>query len=195
MKIFYLLTIILFAVLQCSSPTDFNGAPEFISTTPVVTGIYQTNINGDVLGEIGLPSDGHKKLSIKNKYPEFETPPDSVLSVLPFSINVYRIYPNPVNGPVIIKYHLPKNLYVKIWAVRASYSTAFLGNMLPSVSTFNKSTVYSKLIRPKSIQEPGSYSVVWRTEDLNSNYLPNGFYRIYIQIDNHLFWRDLLLLY
>lgn len=142
--------------------------------SPVITGIYLTDAMGVLIGTWGSPSD----------LPQPGGRPNGPGN-LPLYFDFAGIYPNPSDGITTIRYDLPQATRVKIWAVRGRTMDEFNDITFGGSNFFSADDLNVQIIEDK-YSEAGKYSVLWtRNKDIS-----DGFYRIYIQANNLLAWRD-----
>jgi hypothetical protein len=203
-----ILLLLVSAGLSCHSPNDSEIVPSSPDMSqPIVTGIYITNAFGpDPIGVWGNPSDGSSTVSVS--YPNFSIadgvshPVDSPLrkagavspGVLTTSLKLDNPYPNPFNGGVVISFSIPTTSKVELFVVPArladdlsydicSYSGAIAASPL-------RTAIAILVFEPKTA---GMFVCNWNSRDQNGNVLPDGFYRIYLRVNNMVCWHDVLL--
>lgn len=185
-----ILTLLIFFI---SCRTSDDNAPLYSPgmQTPVCTGIYITDVQAQVIGIYGRPNGYSgsasrifdKTTSINDIGPGDPMPLSTVLNIP---------YPNPANGTFTIDYSLSKATHVSLWVVPADfqYENHNTGN-------FNQGNLYSpegasvKVLFRSKAQSAGSYRVNWNCrDDYHNKTVPAGFYRIFLETDDGLFWED-----
>lgn len=132
--------------------------------SPVVTGINLTDDMGREMGIWGRPSDktGNMSMGI-----------------------FLAVYPNPSDGVFVIRYDLMKAAHVKMWAVRARTDDELNDKSFGGSTLFAPDDLALRILVDQ-YKETGHYAVEWRRD---SN-ITEGFYRIYLESNDHLIWRD-----
>ncbi len=151
-------------------------SPDF--QIPIVPGLRITSDKGpDVIAIWRKPYDSENS-NIKNGFPISEAYLDCP-------------YPNPSDGYYDIRFRIAKTSTVGSWIVVASLpetkqseGVQYFGGYLPSPT--GKAVA---ILLNNEIKQPGYYLLVFHA----SKSLPAGFYRIYLQVDANLYWRDILL--
>jgi hypothetical protein len=189
------LLVSLFFVSSCNSPNPVEtlSAPSF--TQPVVTGIFVTGINDpDILSVWGNPSDSYSnntnyKLKSEKQTFNLAYKIERIVPTIPRDVQFGNPFPNPSNGIQTIQFGLSKKGNVALWLVSARISgdkstdiTSFVG---ATTLTPNISAAYVFL---NEMKQAGYYQVTF-----SSSQLSVGFYRIYLKVDNILYWHDILL--
>jgi hypothetical protein len=142
--------------------------------SPVITGIYLTDAIGVLIGTWGNPSD-------------LPQPGDNSNGTghIPLYFEFVGLYPNPSYGITTIRYDLPQATRVKIWVVRGR-TTDELNDITFGGSNFFSADDLNVQIIEDRYSEAGNFSALWT----RNKSIPDGFYRIYIQANNLLAWRD-----
>jgi hypothetical protein len=181
-----------FVLASCSSSVD---SPDLVvagSMAPIVTGIRVTYETGQFVGNWGNPTDGPEaagKLSVNSGG---GIPVGGGSGTSP---GLLVLAPNPCAGDCPIRFNLERSASVRLWVVPARLA----GMSGPDM----ESVVGARVVAPRltvvktldsgSMREAGQHTDEWDGTDDAGNRLPSGFYRIFLSIDNVLYWRDLLL--
>ena len=188
-----ILTLLIFSV-SCRTSDDDMPLYSPGMQTPVCTGIYITDVQAQVIGIYGRPNGTSgsqsrsfgKTTSINGIDPGDPKPLSTVLNIP---------YPNPTNGAFTIRYSISRATHVSLWVVPADfqYENHNTGN-------FNQGNLYSpegasvKVLIRNTAQSAGNYSIIWNCrDDYHDKTVPAGYYRIYLETDNGLFWEDVFI--
>jgi hypothetical protein len=167
-----------------NSPTP-RRAPNF--QTPVATGIFITLENGpEVVGVFGNPSSNP---TIGNSNAGRLTVGD-----LPTRFYLNVPYPNPSNGGTTIRFQLPTQSRVAIYIVPASFMSQESHSIQFSNATINITGGLAVDLLVDSNLPAGYHAIYWSGSDRDGQPFPDGFYRIYMEVNGHLLWQDALLL-
>jgi hypothetical protein len=186
------LAFIIFLDYSCSNSAEPDGAFYINSEVPVIKGIIITNFYGPE--EIGrwrnpqYPPGIYYGFGNNNKIyntGEESLPPDEM--------NMDNPFPNPTTDGVVIRFSLPVSAEVSIWLVKGR-----LPEENPSPTVTGSGGVFvsqkdkiSAIMIEKEKLSVGFYERVF-TGKIGEEYIPTGFYRLYLKADKHLFWRDVL---
>jgi len=177
-----ILLIISFLVISCSGPTNENDYQVgLFSQLPVVTGIIETNEVGEALGVWGYP----------NFPPNIDKKDNGIHTVL----SMGNPFPNPTNGSVRIPFQCNRtDKPIKIWVApaRAIYQSD------PQFKNHAQAIIINPLNRNERILlnqkvASGFAEIVWDGLNSYGKKVPDGFYRIYIEFDGNLLWRDIFM--
>ncbi|NIV10260.1 MAG: hypothetical protein GWN62_02850 [Aliifodinibius sp.] len=158
--------------------------------TPVATGIFITDETGpDIIGVFGNPSS-KPTTSNSNSDPTW----DNIAGNIPVRFQLEVPYPNPNNGDMTIRFALPKESIVTIYIVPASFMNHEGQIIQFSNATINLPGGLAIDLLFNRNAAAGVYSVVWSGRDQSGRPFPDGFYRIYMEVNEHLLWQDALLL-
>ena len=181
-----------FTVASCSSSVE---GPDIIasgSMAPIVTGIRVTDETGRFIGNWGNPSDGPEIAGKSSMASGGGIPVGGGGST---SAGLMVLAPNPCSGKCPIRYDLVRQSTVTLWVTPARLA----GMTGPDMASVVGARVVSprltvvKTITSGKMLEAGSHMQTWDGTDAAGRRLPSGFYRIFLSVDNHLYWRDLLL--
>jgi hypothetical protein len=177
--------IILFALIflplsfySCnnSNPTEANINIDL--NPPLITGIVRTSEAGPrAIAIYGNPNE--KSDIIENN-----------------KLNFYidSPYPNPTDGSTSISFYVPVKTNVLVWIIKGRLSVE---NASGSVNYANSNYVspftnYFQILYQRD-DDPGRYILIWSGRDQNGKILPDGVYRVYIEVNGQLMWRNIWL--
>ncbi len=203
-----ILSVLLFMVLcSCSNSVDSTSAMTF-NELPVVQQMVITDEQGNQLGTWYNPG---QQLSLSNPqvrdvvsieservFDFIQSSTDSIRDGwLPVKMQMYYPYPNPASGGISIQYSVPKISTVSLWIVPATLGQSASENtsLLPGqvfLSENQSGSIVTRLINEYKL-DPGRYMIHWSGTNSKGNPVPSGFYRIYCQIDEHLFYADIFI--
>jgi hypothetical protein len=170
------IVLIPFFLNSCKSPTSPELIINEIKSPPVITGIVITDETGEQVGVFGYPNERESLPS--NKYFRLDAP-----------------YPNPTYPSLKIDYAVPMKSNISFWVVKGTASVEIINNMAYyfNCQIFNSSNNYAiKLF--EGVKDPGYYEISFDGKDKYGNILPDGFYRIYEDVNGELMWRNLMIL-
>lgn len=154
--------------------------------TPVTEGIFITSRDlPDAIGVWGNPVNPAEWM--------LSNPPHDLSQKLPSGFWLYNPYPNPANYSSRIFFQVPEASNVRVYIVPAR----LIGTPDNSISLVTGGVFLSpqgvaiKVLENKLLQA-GRYWHDWDLTDDNSNPVPAGFYRVYMESGNDLLWRDIL---
>lgn len=163
---------------SCSSSVDSPITIDSGSMAPIVTGIRLTAETGQKMGTWGNPTDGPEPVGSSGR-----------------PRGLFALAPNPSVGTTPLRYRLEKRSTVRLWVVRARLAGAIGPDM--------ESIIGAQVVAPRMIvvrtldsgsaREAGDHVMEWDATDDTGRRVPEGFYRIFLSIDNTIYWRDLLL--
>ncbi len=171
-------------LVGCKSSSDSNPLNMPITTPPVVEGISITDATGQELGVWGN-TDGYPSECTK----ENNTKPGTLL---PAECCVHIPYPNPTNIDAVIKYDLAKSATVTSYIVKAYAPNEDINQTILNGSYFYNSIHIIRILIVDYKKQAGFNSLHWNGADETGNPVPSGFYRVYLEINDILFWRDIL---
>lgn len=185
MRLLLLICSVVF--LSCA---DGDGLVVSQSEPPYVTGLRLTKSNTEQLGVWGNP------LFPNDEIVRGEDPKDSNV-IKPrdpaTGVTFYNPFPNPSNGAVKLNVALPERASVRIWIARlelqgtqglnATRSGAWTAESQPVVVDPGFTNYF----------EAGIYQISWNPVGGDGRRLPPGFYRVYVQMNSRLMWKDVLL--
>ena len=185
------LTFIVFSTLfssNCRSPNSPTPVRAPYLQTPVTTGIFITGETGpEPLGSFGNPNPKSKGSLECDSIP-------SGGGAIPDELALLPPYPNPFNPATTVQFNLPCPSYVTVYVVPARYinqQSQFVQFSNASINIPGGLAIDVLFNRNTS---PGIYSVAWSAQDQDGRPFPDGFYRIYLKVDDQLLWQDVLLL-
>jgi hypothetical protein len=165
-----------------NSPLPFR-APNL--QTPVATGIFITlETSPEIVGVFGKPSSNP---TIGNPGVDRLTSGD-----VPSRFYLYVPYPNPSNGECAITFELPEQSRVAIYIVPAIFMS-----QESRIVQFNNATIYTPgglaidILLDRNLP-PGHHEVIWPGRNSDGDPVPDGFYRIYMDVNGHRLWQDAL---
>ena len=166
------LLIIVIAVLlfSCGDEPDMILSPP--TTVNIVSGIFLTTEYGpDEVGQLGNP---HRNIR-DGEYFSFYN------------------YPNPSNGRTVMEFIMSEPGNCNIW-IENAYPSKIVnietGNYL-DVPEHKDRKVIRNLFNEDL--EMGRHNVVWNARDDSGEYVPTGFYRAFLQINDEVFFVDILI--
>ncbi len=118
---------------------------------------------------------------------------DSSNHSIPAKVDVSIPFPNPTNVPQKFLIQIPADAKVSSWVIPA----ISVNKSNKTSITFGNNLVYKNqgiIIRDICSEKnygQGRYLFEWDTKDNEGNDVPQGFYRIYTQITDMLYWRDI----
>ena len=188
--------LIAFLLVSCGddNPTD-SGTAVSMRNAPEITGIYVTNVNGDIEAILGVPSGpGHYSNSFINAYPYQKPgdPPDPG-DFIPRSYYFGIPHPNPFSEEIYISYGFSKATDCKIWVVRGYFASL---EAVPGVTESNLGVGavhvnYAPGVVVNGYHQAGSYGLKLVFKDNGVVLYPYGFYRVYLQTNDFLDWADI----
>jgi len=167
---------LIFLFISCRGPNEPVPLRSPELWDPIVTGIFITHEDTPETSAIwGNPS-------ISKAESQSDCP-----------IRLDNPYPNPTNGSTGIAFEVLKRTEVRIWIAPATLYTL----------TSHNAIIYSNGIYGVpgglclnllwEVTTQGRYHVTWAPYTQNAEQLPSGFYRVYLESDEFLIWRDILL--
>ena len=184
------LATIFFLFNSCNNSIEPDDIPPF--ETPVINGIILTAWDSpDEIGRWRNPQYppgiyySFRKNNKINKTSEESLPPDEM--------NMDNPFPNPTTDGVVIQFSLPVSAEVSIWLVKGRLPEENprpieTGSGGIFVSQKNRTSV---VVVEKEKLSVGFYHRFFNGK-IGEEYIPTGFYRIYLKADRHIFWRDIL---
>jgi hypothetical protein len=184
-KLLFILSFLF--LISCHQYDDPHTIKEHLNTytipPAVVTQIIRTNEKGDSLGILGYDIksnkppfyyDGHSSLHIGYIYPY----PD------PFTKEIHLELSNPIY-----------DIYCKFWLISAVFIDDYNGSNYDVGNQFYNSMKNKKLFEVGPFYlKAGEYKYTFNFKDKenNKNLYPAGYYRIYLQLNNYIYWHDIL---
>jgi hypothetical protein len=176
-----------FLSLSCTSdhPIQYEG-----SLVPIVTGIRVTAEESPkqiaVWGNPGYPDPNAASGSIIRQFGDTVKPLPGATG-----FEMDNPFPNPAFGSLTIRFSLPVSKRTRIWVTTAQLQggldiTSFAGAITPSPESRLITTLLD------DVREAGSWEFEWQFLDSEGNRVLPGFYRIYLQYDDKILWRDVL---
>ena len=183
--------------LSCSSPDDSAfplHAPDL--STPVVTGIRITSVNGpEQIAVWGTPSDPESWFPGTIYFPDDSLVDTVEPGEIPRDFGFTNPFPNPSNGSMMLVFALPMASTVNLWVVRARWVgsensdwASIAGGTMPAPANGAIRT----LLRNDSLFA-GTYSYTWDGLDDRGTPVPGGFYRVYFRVREYTSWHDILI--
>lgn len=173
-----LIILILFSVLyySCDDPVSPDPIDYYISNPPVITGFIKTSEDSpDPLGVWG-ESNGKSEL------------PGGYYMGVP--------YPNPTDRFTRITYGIPEESYVSIWIVRGRLpGESESGYKLFTNGYFAKNNIKLSAKIFEGNRVPGYYRQDIDLNNLSTGVVPDGLYRVYIEINGEFMWQDIMKYY
>lgn len=173
------IVFVLVIVISCDTARMFT--PSTIKP-PIAPGIFMTDCDGNTLGTWMDPYS-----------PSYQFP-NSSPHLLPITMKCFA-YPNPDNGHMTISFSIPYQSNGKITVYPA---LSYLDDLSEPVNYFGSTYYYSNSDPVKTLHDGnlnnGSHAVTWNGCYDDENYAPDGFYRVYLDFDEHLVWVDVLLI-
>ena len=183
-KKYFLLSSVIFSIFSysCNNPVSPDPIYYRIANPPVITGIIRTGPDSpEPLGIIGTPNE--KSTLSYSGSPSNNALPNKYIMSSPF--------PNPTDYSTEIMYTLPVKSKISLWVVRSrTAGEDFIDHSIYSNGFFKTPSEQFSLKLDGGTKDGGRYAFNWVTKDQSSNQLPDGFYRIYLVINNDLLWQD-----
>ena len=189
-KIINFVILLSIVLISCKNPseTEILYSPDL--RTPVVTGIRITNEIAEEIAVWGNPNDPESPVG---KVEKSENPPDDdgpIHAVPTYGLDMEAPYPNPVNGPCCIRFAIGNSSDVKIWVVPAVLTGEDESNTVDISNALVIKPNIAVIVLVNRKLFAGIHEVRWNSKDSQGNDVPGGFYRIYVQADEYLLWRD-----
>jgi hypothetical protein len=183
----YAITLASLLSLSCTSdhPIQYEG-----SLMPIVTGIRVT------------AAESPKQIAVWGNpgYADPNAPSGSIIKLLGDTVKplpgatgfeMDNPYPNPAKGSLTIRFSLPVAKRTRIWVTTAQLQgsldiTSFAGAITPSPESRSITTLLD------DVREAGNWELEWQFLDNKGNRVLPGFYRIYLQYDDKILSRDVL---
>lgn len=166
---------ILFPILfySCDNPVSPDPIAYFISNPPVITGFVKTGESSpDPLGVWGKPNGK---------------------SEIPGGFHMQTPYPNPTDRITTVVYSQPEEAYVSIWLVKGRLpDESESGYQLFTNGYFIKNNVKLSAKIYEGNRLPGIYHQGIDLNNLSTGTVPDGLYRIYIEINGEFMWQDVM---
>jgi len=188
-------TAVFFLFNSCNNSTGPDEESIFVFETPVINGIIITN--SDSPDEIGRWRNPQYPPGIRysvGKYSTENNVETEVPHALPTILNIDHPFPNPTTDVVAIQYSLPVAAEVSVWIVKGRLpeeDPSGIKTGSGGVFVSPKNQIAAVIINNQSLTV-GYYRVIFNGR-VGDEYLPTGFYRIYLKADNHLLWKDILI--
>jgi hypothetical protein len=199
------LTVMMFS---CKSPNEEEIIPSSPDLSqPVATGIYITQLDPFFVGVWGNPADGSITTGAGYSiFPEgYRVIADSTIirqSIADVSLGVRPLptseifaipYPNPSSGNLFISFSVPVESFITLYIVPARWidDESKDVNFLAGAVTVTPQRT-AAVVPIKRRHSAGQYLYVLTLRGVNEYYLPPGFYRIYLRINNSYYWHDVL---
>ena len=183
---YFLLTPIIFSIFFYSCDNSVSVDPVYyeISNPPIITGIVRTGEDSPTpLGTIGSPNEKTTLSYSGNSN-----------SMLPNKFIMSSPFPNPTDYSTTIMFSLPIKSKISIWVVRGkAVGEDFIDHSIYSNGYFKVPSEQFSMKLDEGIKEAGRYAFIWQAKDQAGNQLPDGFYRIYLIINDNMLWRDVWL--
>jgi hypothetical protein len=157
---------------SCSNPVSPDPIAYYIANPPIITGIVRTGeTDPSPLGIIGTPNP---KSQLRNYH--MEAP-----------------YPNPTASGSKIYYAIPEDTYISIWIVKGRLAGENQTDYKFYSNGYFKSPpeMFSMKLF-EGVRQAGVWVIEVNAKNLNGYVLPDGFYRIYIEISGEFMWQDLM---
>ena len=181
MKYFLIVSFIFLLMLAgCKDNSSSVSGPG--SSINIVEGF---NVVGDsnpqTIYSFGVPHENPVQVDSTNGYP----------------IRYPQIYsfPNPSNGQVIISMFVPKTMNCRIW-IENAYPSENLNSKMNNF--FDNPDEKVKEVVRNLVNESfysGRYEFMWNSRDNEEQRVAQGFYRVFFEMDNEIFYTDILVLY
>ena len=188
--ILFLSIIILFNLNSCSNSTEPLETNNVDYEIPVVPGLIVTSIESPQT--IGIWRNPHLPNGEYQYYPNYGDNIDIEVPG-PLNIRLETPYPNPTNNSITMQFAIAIDTKVSLWLVRAKLPEDNYNNVKTNfggvfISSNNKIELLKDLPLPA-----GYHAVMYEWKDEDSNYLPAGFYRVFLKADGHTLWCDVLI--
>ncbi len=180
--IFITLLILPWLFFSCNSPTSVGEINLQTEEPPLITGIIRTSPDSpNPIAIYGVPNEQPEIIeeisqNVKSKF--FMASP----------------FPNPADVSTDITFGLPVGRNVTIWVVKGRLPGENVSDntIIANGNFASPKFHYSKVIEKKYLQA-GYYRIIWNAKYDNGDSLPDGVYRIYIEIDGQLMWRNVMI--
>jgi len=188
---FFMPALLISQFLSCSNSTSTDPTESIITNIPLIKGIVQTDSDTPTPISIwGVPNE-NSSITVQGTGTIYNEKSISLGQVL-ISYGLDFLFPNPANYSTTIVYELTQNANVSIWVVRGlTPKQLSVENTLyfNSYVVNNSDKFYIKL--SEGFTRAGKYHLTWNLQDKQGNTIPDGFYRIFVNFDGNLLWRDL----
>jgi len=182
-----IMTIVLCTLaFSCTEDDGILLPGEAIGDVFVTEGLFLTDPSGYQFGTWGNPPE----------HPDFGAMhvPDTGSVLLPQVVfRMSQLYPNPGNSSVSIEFATAMSGFsVKAWVVRilgpeeSQNSTRFYAG----AEVFHDRSPVVRHLDFNYGPNPGRYVFSWDCKDDEGDIVPDGFYRIFVQLNDYILWRD-----
>jgi len=173
--------ILISQFFSCSNPAGSYPVENQILNMPVITGIVEIDTGAyNVQKKLGIPNEKEQITLFNSRN-------------IPEQCYFNGIIPNPASDATDISFSLPINANVSIWIVRGTLPENLKNKAYLYLNCYisqSSNNFYMELQRNKAYPG-GFYYYHLNLKDSNSSDLPNGFYRVYLEINGNLMWRNL----
>ena len=175
----FILPLLLYS---CNSPTSVGEINFQTEEPPLITGIIRTSPDTpEPLAIYGVP----------NEQPEIF---EEISQNIKAQFFISSPYPNPTDVSTQFKFGLPAGRNVTIWVVKGRLPGENVNdNTIYANGNFASPKFHYYKVLEKKYFVPGIYSLVWDAKYDNGDPLPDGVYRIYIELDGQLMWRNVMI--
>ncbi|MBL7996380.1 hypothetical protein JNM05_13515 [bacterium] len=180
----------IFLALSCLIACIDSNEPEPLRApglrAPAIPGIVMTDALGNVYGRYGNPDEPG---------PLMGNGPDTLQhGTTPRVFDVSAAYPMPSNRSFNVQYDISWPSIVSIWIVRGTYTGNNSSLSFGNATLSTPGGIAVKTITRDELKNPGRYTFQWDgTSSDNGQYVPLGFYRVYVSSDQFLLWRDVFI--
>jgi hypothetical protein len=184
-RLAYFILILFMVSVSCRNPSEIEILRSPDLRTPVVTGIRVTNEMGEEIAVWGYLTDPVSPVGEVGRSQNSQNDDDIYVAVPDCGLDMRAPYPNPFNGQCRISFSIGNISDVTVWimpAVLVGEEEGILLNFGNSL-LIKPGTAIAILVNEKKL--PGYYQIM-----LDTSGLPGGFYRVFIQANQYLLWRD-----
>ena len=176
------LLILPWLLYSCNSPTSVGEINLQTVEPPLITGIIRTSPDSPTpLAIYGVP----------NEQPEII---EEVSQNIKSQFFMASPYPNPTEVATAITFGLPVARNVTVWVVKGRLPGENVSdNTIVANGNFASPKFHYYKVLEKKFLRAGYYSLTWDAKYDNGDTLPDGVYRIYIEIDGQLMWRNVMI--
>jgi len=180
--VFIALLILPWLFFSCKSPTSVGEINLQTEEPPLITGIIRTSPDSpSSLAVYGVP----------NEQPEIV---EEISQNVKSNFFMASPFPNPTDVSTNISFGLTVGRNVTIWVVKGRLPDENVSDntIIANGNFASPKFHYSKVLEKKYLQA-GYYRIIWNAKYDNGDLLPDGVYRVYIEIDGQLMWRNVMI--
>jgi len=172
--------------LSCTEDDGILLPGEAIGDVFVTEGLFLTDPSGYQFGTWGNPLE----------HPDVGTMhvPDTGSILIPQTVfRMSQLYPNPGNSSVSIEFATAMSGFtVRAWVVRILGPGEPLNNLNfnAGAEVFHDQSPVVRHLDFNYGSNPGHYVIQWDCKDDAGDITSDGFYRIFLQLNDYILWRD-----